>query len=403
MGHSPSVATGSGTRRPPSFVLPDPMQPIHQRRELGLAQLDGSDEHAIDDEELTIPPLTISRTGTIKTIEEGGRPFLKRVLTLGRQPATVSTELTLSIPEVQAKAEKEFLKWLLVELTKCEQFYADREKEMVERYEEMYEQLDVMRDRWFRAKHNIPFEDDDAEESTNDSDVTPPPQTASIDFAVEHQRPRKRTSWKSVTEAMNGFTKQNGRKPGPDNSEPRDFHSGSKDYERRRPHRLPTNDPPHRVAKRKLKKAYIEYYHGLEMLKSYVTINREAFRKITKKFDKASGLRTSHRFMTEYVDKSYFGGANNKLDDLMNDTENLFARFFERGNRKEASQRLRSREHKSLHHASVLRSGLSLGAAVIIAAYSVYTCVVRLYDESNPDLALRTGYLLQVSLRNLLQ
>src|SRR5690606_31273864 len=93
MGHSPSVATGSGTRRPPSFVLPDPMQPIHQRRELGLAQLDGSDEHAIDDEELTIPPATISRTGTIKTIEEGGRPFLKRVLTLGRQPATVSTEL----------------------------------------------------------------------------------------------------------------------------------------------------------------------------------------------------------------------------------------------------------------------------------------------------------------------
>ncbi|TGZ77178.1 hypothetical protein EX30DRAFT_207915 [Ascodesmis nigricans] len=372
------------------------MQPIHHPQgSERLSQIHGaSPEEDTDDEAPTMAPIALARTNTARAIEEGQPPFLRRVLTLGRQPATVTTELTLSMPEVQAKVEKEFLKWLLDELTKCERFYAEREKEVVQRYDDMYEQLDVMRDRWFRSKHNIPFEEDDAEESTNDSDTTPT-NSVSVVHGAETQKPRRRPAWKSVTEAMNGLTKTNPSKTSVVNEET-DKYPQYRDYERRRPTRKPSNDPPHRVAKRKLKKAYIEYYHGLEMLKSYITINREAFRKITKKFDKASGLRTSHRFMTEYVDKSYFGGPNNKLDDLMNDTENLFAKFFERGNRKEASQKLRSREHKSLHHASILRSGLSLGASVIIAAYALYTSVGRLHDKNNPDLAMRTSYLLQV-------
>ncbi|KAI5802154.1 putative signal transduction protein Syg1 [Pyronema domesticum] len=170
---------------------------------------------------------------------------------------------------------------------------------------------------------------------------------------------------------------------------------GTRDYVRRAPIRKPLNNPAHRVAKRKLKKAYIEYYHGLEMLKSYVTVNRECFRKITKKFDKASGLRTSHRFMTEYVDKSRFGAADNELDDLLNDTEGLFARFFERGNRKEASARLRSRESKTVYYASVWRSGFYIGLALVIAAYGLYNAVVKLYDANSPERAVRTSYLLQ--------
>jgi hypothetical protein len=39
-------------------------------------------------------------------------------------------------------------------------------------------------------------------------------------------------------------------------------------------------------------------------------------------------LRTSGKFMGEHINKSYFGGTDNKLDDLINDTEILFARYY---------------------------------------------------------------------------
>jgi hypothetical protein len=328
-------------------------------------------------------------------------PFLKRVLTLGKGPVAPQSHGGPSIDEVQAEAEKEFLKWLLGQLKKCDDFYAAREAEARARFDEMLEQLDIMRDRWFKAKHNIPFEEDDVEDVTDQEAGSGGPElydNASLDSSGQ----KKSLKWKSFTEAMNGLTK-----PHPatahvttaqDNTGVLVVPDGPKDYVRRAPSRRPTNNPLHRVAKRKLKRAYIEYYHGLEMLKSYVTVNRECFRKITKKFDKASGLRTSHRFMTEYVDKSKFGSADNDLDDMLNDTENLFARFFERGNRKEASARLRSRGNKTLYYGAVGRTGFYLGTSLVLGVFGLYTATQKVLYDPDPVRRLRMSYLLQVGI-----
>lgn len=431
MANSPSSSNGGkpkGDFRAPSFSLPDPMQPIPQEGIHILA--DAASENAIiddDDDESTSPriqPIRTNRrssrastqrphsgTGTVNS--NFPKPFLRRVLTLGKTPVTVSTETSLSIPEVQAKAEKEFLLWLLEELHKCEAFYTRKESEALERYRLMNEQLEIMRDRWLKAQHQTAFEDDTAEvdddvESDGNGQTPSLGSASGMDMAnnpaSSNAPTKKRPSWKTMADTINGFGRSSNNPKGDaemdndtdstlgTNGKP----SVSRDYERRKkPSRNPVNDPPHRVAKRKLKKAYIEYFHGLEMLKSYIHINREAFRKITKKFDKASGIRTSTKFMNEYVDKSYFGGPNNKLEDLMNDTESLFARFFEKNNRKEASARLRSRENKTMHHGSMLRSGFALGVAVVLAAYALARDVERLNDEDS-ELAVRTGYLLQI-------
>ncbi|KAI5777008.1 SPX domain-containing protein [Geopyxis carbonaria] len=404
----PVVSAPAPLARPPSLHLPDPMQPMD------IGQTDGLGDMPLESRWSDIgghmQPTTptdgrsskciLSRPQTSRSDEaqhsNSQKPFLRRMLTLGRNTITTPVDKGLSITEVQTKAEKEFLKWLLQERHRCEEFYSSREKEALTRYDEMQEQLDIMRERWFKAKHNIPFEEDDVEDLT-DNDITSEAVTTrhpDDGHLVAHYK--RRVGWKSVTDAVSGFAR-----PHPTTAKVNIMADGRqspglRDYERKRPCRRPLNNPAHRVAKRKLKKAYIEYYHGLEMLKSYVTVNRECLRKITKKFDKASGMRTSHRFMTEYVDKSYFGGANNKLDDLLNDTESLFARFFERGNRKEASSRLRSRENKTLYYSSVWRSGFYLGLALIIAAYGLYDGVKKIYDETNPVLALKTSYLLQV-------
>lgn len=436
MGSSPSAGSGGKQKpdlRAPSFSLPDPMQPIPQDT-MRLPPEAASENAIVDDDDeddrislAQIQPIRTnnrrsSRASTQRPSSGTGtansrfqKPFLHRVLTLGKTPVTVATETSLTIPEVQAKAEKEFLKWLLDELNKCEKFYQEKEKQAIERYRLMHEQLEVMRDRWYRDKHQTAFEDDNAEVD-EDPDSDGNGQAASLgnsssmettNGSVSNQAPtKKRPSWKTMADTINGYSRfystQKVEFNGGDGDSDDTLDANGKpfplrDYERRKKlGRNPVNDPPHRMAKRKLKKAYIEYFHGLEMLKSYIQINREAFRKITKKFDKAAGLRTSTKFMTEYVDRSHFGGPNNRLDDLMNDTESLFARFFERGNRKEASARLRSRENKTMHHASMLRSGFALGAAVVLAAYALARDVERLSDDGDPELAVRTGYLLQI-------
>jgi hypothetical protein len=385
--------------KPPSLLLPEPIQPLGTQNDYG-------------DEDPTLRPSSTNTKGALVTSPTIGAsrpvversdssssanppnpPFLKRLFTLGRVPAVPQSQGGPNIDEVQAEAEKEFLKWLLGELKKCDDFYQAREAEAMRRFDEMREQLDIMRDRWFKAKHNIPFEEDDVED-IEDHETSSGPEfydTTSMDFAGR----KRRVGWKTLTEAMNGLTR-----PHPTTAQVNAgvirVPEGTRDYVRRAPARKPLNNPLHRVAKRKLKRAYIEYYHGLEMLKSYVTVNRECFRKITKKFDKASGLRTSHRFMTEYVDKSKFGSADNDLDDMLNDTESLFARFFERGNRKEASARLRSREHKTMYYGSVWRTGFYLGCTLVMGGFGLYNAIVKLEDQNNPERALRTSYLLQV-------
>lgn len=385
--------------KPPSLLLPDPIQPLSTPVFDDGPILDSSMSTRT---QATLPdPFqpSVSRSNSAPTIPN--TPLLKRIFTLRRGTIVPVPEFGATIEEVQAEAEKEFLRWLLGELKKCEDFYLLREIECVKRFDEMREQLDIMRDRWFKAKHNIPFEEDDVEDLAEES--TPEGSGSEADNATftagdRSEGHKKRVGWKSFADTMNGLMRSGTTTSQVDTGVMHAPADENRDYVRRTPARKPLNNPVHRVAKHKLKRAYIEYYHGLEMLKSYVTVNRECFRKITKKFDKASGLRTSHRFMTEYVDKSLFGSANNDLDELLNDTESLFARFFERGNRKEASARLRSRENKTLYYGSVWKSGFYLGASSIIGAYGVYQAVLKLKDGSDPARALRTSYLLQVTL-----
>lgn len=198
----------------------------------------------------------------------------------------------------------------------------------MQRFDEMKEQLDILRDRWFKHHYRIAYEGDAGDvhdENLQQDDTNPSGTSSGHDHAGRSADAHRRSTWRDTLAAM-GRGKQDGNRDVDImslSSANRDMDDARRDYERRRP----TNDPGHKLAKSKLKYAYIEYYHRLELLKSFVQLNRNAFRKITKKFDKISGLRTSGKFMNEHVNKSYFGGSENKLDDLINDTEILFARF----------------------------------------------------------------------------
>lgn len=159
---------------------------------------------------------------------------------------------------------------------------------------------------------------------------------------------------------------------------------------------LSPSEVSYRSAKRKLKYAFQEFYRGLELLKGYVYLNRTAFRKINKKYDKTANTRPSMRYMSEKVNKAWFVQSE-VTDNLMSATEDLYARYFERGNRKLAISKLRRANKKAGDFSpNTFRSGLLLMAGLLFAIQAL-VYVGQHMSHGDPVLQLRTSYLLQVS------
>ncbi|KAF9532391.1 SPX domain-containing protein [Crepidotus variabilis] len=116
-------------------------------------------------------------------------------------------------------------------------------------------------------------------------------------------------------------------------------------------------------AKRKLKKAVLEHYRGLEALNNYRILNVTGFRKALKKFEKVTKIPVQAKYMTEKVERSSlaFDKAVKAMTEQM---EDLYATAFSHGNRKKAMKHLRAGIVSQSHHFSMYRSGLYLGLAL---------------------------------------
>ena len=72
----------------------------------------------------------------------------------------------------------------------------------------------------------------------------------------------------------------------------------------------------------------LEYYRSLALLRSYRILNRTAFRKITKKFDKATGSSVCKKTMGK-IDKEAYFQTSDMLDKLTTQVEELYITFFD--------------------------------------------------------------------------
>ncbi|KAI9149375.1 Protein SYG1 [Paramyrothecium foliicola] len=276
--------------------------------------------------------------------------------------------------------EREFWEFLDSELEKVETFYKLKEEQAAERLIILREQLHEMRNRRIREMSEPVYRDD------------PSPRDESIE---NNNGQDKRNGWVHPIKAKI-FP------PGPNSKGfqtmvqtphmlARNHGDASRDYIRR-----PRDEEvSYRTAKRKLKLALQEFYRSLELLKSYALLNRTAFRKLNKKYDKAVNARPPFRYMNEKVHKAWFVNSE-IIDGQIQAVEDLYARYFERGNHKLAAGKLRSLSKKSNEESgSSFLNGFLSGTGLVFTIQGLIAGT-ELLEHSDPTRTQQTSFLLQI-------
>ncbi|KAK9451922.1 EXS family-domain-containing protein [Limtongia smithiae] len=253
---------------------------------------------------------------------------------------------------------RDFMRWLDGQFEKVQSFYQEKEVEAVARFEKIREQLHLLRDQKMREREKWDEEHELQPTKANGK---------KSGTALEKIARTCYDRWDQFHKKLDLHHLPLAR----DSAN----HSEQRDFERRsRP-----SSVPYAMARRKLKQAVMEYYRGLELLKSYRLLNRTALQKMTKKFDKTAVTKISPWYM-DRVTKSYFGQSN-VIDDLMGQTEDIFSRYFERGNRKHAIEKLRSREVQPTYYDATFFTGICLGLGIPLFIQALTTAVEKNFRD----------------------
>ncbi|CAH8383442.1 unnamed protein product [Eruca vesicaria subsp. sativa] len=102
-----------------------------------------------------------------------------------------------------------------------------------------------------------------------------------------------------------------------------------------------------RKVEEKLRRAFVEFYQKLRLLKSYSFLNVLAFSKIMKKYDKVSSRNATKSYM-KMVDNSYLGGSDEVIR-LMERVEDTFIKHFTNANRTKGMNILRPKAKRERH------------------------------------------------------
>ncbi|KAG8704190.1 hypothetical protein FRC11_010121, partial [Ceratobasidium sp. 423] len=151
----------------------------------------------------------------------------------------------------------------------------------------------------------------------------------------------------------------------------------SRPHSRERAHvgRAAHDPDAYRRAKKKLKKAILEFYKGLEHLQNYRILNVTGFRKALKKFDKITKMTIREQYMRERVEGRDFTSGETCAR-LLKEVEQIYATQFvddeAQGDEKKARVRLRASPRKTTHHYSAFRSGTWIGLSIPALGIALY-------------------------------
>lgn len=310
---------------------------------------------------------------------------LRRMFSYGQaptRPESIKLDAGMQALDAVRQREREFFNFLDSELDKVETFYKQKEEQAGHRLSVLRDQLHEMRNRRTAELAEVRRQKEVGNRPDQGAASTSHPHKGShgwidpIKSKIMPPGPNSRALQKMAnTPVLAGM------------AEP-DEH---RDYVRR-PH---DQDVPYRTAKRKLKLALQEFYRGLELLKSYTLLNRTAFRKLNKKYDKAVNARPPYKYMNEKVNKSWFVNSD-ALEGHIKNVEDLYARYFEKGNHKIAAGKLRRLTRKSTDESgSTFLTGIFLGTGSVFTMQGLVYGAELLFDE-DPTVREQTTYLMQI-------
>jgi hypothetical protein len=315
------------------------------------------------------------------------RPLARRLFSTSTLDSPQPSDVQLNAyRELDAKQE-EFFAFLDKELAKVESFYKMKEEEATHRLQILRDQLHEMRDRRMEEMAALNNEGGRSEgvlahllpnaEQEQNGNGHKPSLLGPIEGALHRGSHVGKTS-----QAMEQLGSPEQRHGVPEDRQ---------DYTRRR---TDNERVPYRTAKRKLKLALQEFYRGLELLKSYAILNRTGFRKINKKYDKAVNARPTGRYMSEKVNKAWFVQSD-VIDGHIVTVEDLYARYFERGNHKVAVSKLRSFAKVGHFSSNAFINGLLLAGGLIFGVQGIVYGADFLRSP-NPTVAVRSSFLIQL-------
>ncbi|CCA74266.1 related to putative phosphate transporter 1 [Serendipita indica DSM 11827] len=252
-----------------------------------------------------------------------------------RPPATSLAELLTEMSPL----EQQFVGALDKELLKVETFYRDREREALVRSALIKDQLEELKDhrKIFHAYEDQQVITFPKALGKLAAQLSPPqflkPAPKDVLGAGDHN-PLAPSSSRQPGISRSGS-------PNPNHLDPDEYHN----------------------AKKKLKKAVLEFYRGIEYLHNYRILNLTGFRKALKKFEKATQIPISQLYHSEKIEPSILSH-DTPVDRMLEEVENLYAARFEGGDRKKARLRLRASLQPRSHHYSTFRTGLFIGLSI---------------------------------------
>ncbi|KAL2226170.1 UNVERIFIED_CONTAM: Phosphate transporter PHO1 [Sesamum indicum] len=143
-------------------------------------------------------------------------------------------------------------------------------------------------------------------------------------------------------------------------------------------------------AEDQLKKAFVEFYHKLRLLKNYSFLNIMAFSKIMKKYDKIASRSASKPYM-KMVDNSYLGSSD-EVSKLMERVEVTFIKHFSNSNRSKGMNILRPKKKRERHRVTFSMGFLVGCTFALIMALVLIIRARNLLDKAGRVLYMETMF-----------
>ncbi|KAI1000348.1 hypothetical protein K3495_g7847 [Podosphaera aphanis] len=319
------------------------------------------------------------------------------------------TDGNLNAIDLVKQRQIDFFKWIDREMEKVDNFYKTKENESDALIDTLQSQLHEMRNRRIKdldELHNLRVlqnkdkrtQSEFGLNSTSRTENKKPHGVISSVFLSDLHKFAEKMMVKIELKVKSPYRGANSKALHNMPASPRFRNERLHQTNTRSDHYIPrvnyADNVPYRTAKKKLKLALLEAYRDMELLKSYSLINRAAFRKINRKYSRTVDAH-HYTSLSEKVDMAWFVQSD-ALDKQMHNVIDLYARYFECGHEKIATEKLRRPVKMRLHRtAMAFRSGLMIGIGIAFSIQAVIYAVDLLHHPE-PEIRMQTGYLLQI-------